>query len=85
MATWANPSLGGTIKNHLKKWLRNQKPPQGMVKCFIIINYVFSCLSISCNKIWLEVYFGNKKIVNFSKCVFLIEVSKIDSLHFGNS
>jgi hypothetical protein len=22
---WVNPSLGGTIKNHIKEWLRNQK------------------------------------------------------------
>jgi hypothetical protein len=22
---WVNPSLGGTIKNHLKEWLGNQK------------------------------------------------------------
>jgi hypothetical protein len=25
---WANPSLGGTIRNHLKEWLRNQKQPK---------------------------------------------------------
>jgi len=22
---WANPSLGGTTRNHFKEWLRNQK------------------------------------------------------------
>jgi len=24
---WRNPSLGGTTRNHLKEWLRNQKQP----------------------------------------------------------
>jgi hypothetical protein len=24
-SSWANPSLGGTTKNHVKEWLKNQK------------------------------------------------------------
>ncbi len=32
----ANPSLGGTIKNHLKKWLRNQKWPNHFPQPFLL-------------------------------------------------
>jgi hypothetical protein len=60
---WANPSLGGTTRNHIKEWLRNQKQPNHffepfLLNVFTIISYYYSCLSIACFNIWLEVYLG---------------------------
>jgi hypothetical protein len=53
---------GGTTRNHLKEWFKNQKQPNHFLGPFILnvfktINF-FSCLSIACTNIWLEVYFG---------------------------
>jgi hypothetical protein len=31
---WTKISLGGTIRNHLKKWLQNQNLPNNIVKPF---------------------------------------------------
>jgi hypothetical protein len=55
-----NPSLGGTTRNHLKEWLKNQKWPNHFhspfsLNVFTIINFLFSCLFIACHNIWLEV------------------------------
>jgi hypothetical protein len=36
----ANPSWGGTINNHFKKWLKNQKQPN--FGPFLL--YVFNCM-----------------------------------------
>jgi hypothetical protein len=57
----ANPFLGGTIRNHLKEWFKNQKQSNHFSKpfslnVFIAINYYFLCLSIACFNKWLEVY-----------------------------
>jgi hypothetical protein len=58
-----NPSLGGTTRNHLKEWLKNQKHPNHFFGPFSLnilttINYHFLGLSIACSNIWLEVYLG---------------------------
>jgi hypothetical protein len=55
-------SLGGTIRNHLKEWKGNKKQPIHFLGPFILnvfttIKFFFSCLSITCTNIWLEVYF----------------------------
>ncbi len=47
-----NPSLGGTTKNHLKKWLRILKNPNHFSRPFSLIFFTiiilfFSCLSIA--------------------------------------
>ncbi len=60
-------SLGGTIKNHLKVWLRNEKQPNHfpgpfILNVFITIYIYISCLLIACTNIWLEVYFEIKKL-----------------------
>ncbi len=31
---WVNPSLGGTLRNHLKEWLRNKKQPNHFFSSF---------------------------------------------------
>jgi len=56
-------SLGGTIRHHLKEWKKNQKHPNHFPRPFTLnvfttIIFFFSCLSIACTNIWLEVYFG---------------------------
>jgi hypothetical protein len=56
-----------TTRNHVKEWLRNQKhtnhfPGPFISNVFTIINFFPSCLSIACTNIWLEVYFGIKKL-----------------------
>jgi hypothetical protein len=43
---WVNPSLGGTTRNHLEEWLKNQKQPNHfsrpfLLNVFIAINYYF--------------------------------------------
>jgi len=58
---WVNPSLGGTTRNHLKEWLRNQKWSNHFLgpnplNIFISISSFFLCLSIACINIWFEVY-----------------------------
>jgi hypothetical protein len=60
-----NPSLGGTTRNHLKEWLKNQKWPNHFhwpfsLNVFTTINFLLSCLSTTCHNIWLEVYFEIK-------------------------
>jgi hypothetical protein len=70
MPSKANPSLGDTIRNHFKEWLKNKKWPNYFLGPFLLnvfttINCYFSCLSIACLNIWLEVYFGIKKCENF--------------------
>jgi hypothetical protein len=62
-----NPSLGGTTRNHLKEWLKNQKHPNHFSRPFSLnvltsINYYYLGLSIACSNIWLEVYLGILKI-----------------------
>jgi hypothetical protein len=66
---WVNPSLSGTIKNHLKEWLRNKKWTNNFLGPFplkffttIYIYIFFSCLFVACINIWLEVYFGTNKM-----------------------
>jgi hypothetical protein len=59
---WVNPSLGGTTRNHLKEWLRNQKWSNHFLEpnplnIFISISFFFLCLSIACTNIWFEIYF----------------------------
>jgi fluoride ion exporter CrcB/FEX len=62
--------LGGTTRNHLKEWFKNQKEPNHFLEMFIlnvfttIIFSFFSCLSIACTNIWFEIYFGIKEIGN---------------------
>jgi len=55
----ANPSLGGTTRNYLKEWLRNQKQSNHFLGPFSLIffttiNYYFS-MFIHC---MFEVYLG---------------------------
>jgi hypothetical protein len=38
---WAKTSLGGTIANHFKKWLKNQKWPNHFPRPFTLNNYKF--------------------------------------------
>jgi len=61
-----NPSLGGTTRNHLKEWLKNQKQPNHFLGPFSLnvftIIIFFSCLSIACTNICLQFYFENFKI-----------------------
>jgi hypothetical protein len=87
----ANPSLGGTTRNHLKEWLKNQKHPNHFFGPFSLnvlttINCYFLGLSIACFNIWLEVYLG---ILKIGKLIFFfltkIAPKKIDSLNFENS
>ncbi len=59
-----NP-LGGTTWNHLNEWLRNQKQPNHFPRpfnliVFKIMIFFWTCLSMACFNIWLEVYFGIK-------------------------
>jgi hypothetical protein len=84
--------LGWTTRNHFKEWLRNQKCTNhfhgpSTLDAITIINYFFSCLSIACTNIWLEVYFGIEKIkkIKNKKLLILMALSEIDSLNFGNS
>jgi hypothetical protein len=64
IASRVRASLGGTIRNHLKEQLRNQKRPNNFLGPFTLNVFTticilfFSCLSIACTNIWLEVYFG---------------------------
>jgi hypothetical protein len=67
--------LGGTTKNHLKEWLKNQKHPNH-----------FSCLSIACSNIWLQVYLGISKKFKNLKFTFLTKIAlKKININFGNS
>jgi len=72
---WAIPSLGDTIKKHLKEWLKNQKWPNHFLgpfplHVFTTINQltIFKC--IACLNIWFEVYFEIKKIKIIKKLYF---------------
>ncbi len=70
----ANSSLGGITKNHLKEWLKNQKESNHFLRHFTLnvfttIIFFFSCLSIACTNILLEVYFGIKKL-ELKKIIF---------------
>jgi hypothetical protein len=74
-----NSSLGGTTRNNLNEWLKNQKQPNHffgpfLLSVFIIIIF-FSCLSIECFNIWLEVYLGILKIGKKIKFIFLIKMA----------
>jgi len=42
---------------------------------FTIINYIFSCLSIACFNVWLEIYLGIKKIEKLKKVISLIKMA----------
>ncbi len=58
-----NPSLDGTIKNHFKESLRNQKWPNHFpgtftLNVFTITNLFSHIYQFSCTNIWLEIYFG---------------------------
>jgi len=62
MAHMVNPSLGGTIMKPLQGMVKEPKTTKSFfwalfVKCFHNYNF-FSCLSIACTNIWLEVYLG---------------------------
>jgi hypothetical protein len=77
---WANPSLGGTTRNHLEEWLKNKKQPNHFpgpfsLKFFTTINIIFSSLSISCFNIWFEVYLGIFKIGKLENFIFLIKMA----------
>jgi hypothetical protein len=68
---WDEPCLGGTTRNHLKEWLRNQKRPNCFPKPFtlnVFTTIIFFLMFI--NYIWLEVYFG----IIFKIYIFLIKM-----------
>jgi hypothetical protein len=56
-----NPSLaGGAIRNHYKEFFKKPKVAKSfswafLFKFFHNYNFIFSCLSISCLIIWLEI------------------------------
>jgi hypothetical protein len=45
------------------------------IKCFHNYEFFFSCLSIACSNIWLEVYLGIKKIGKFYNFINLIKMA----------
>jgi hypothetical protein len=55
-----------TINHFLGHFLKN---------VFTIINYYFSCLSIACSNIWLEIYLRIKNSGNSLKFIFLIQMA----------
>jgi hypothetical protein len=55
---WVVP-LQGMVK---KPKVTNHFPKPFLLYMFTTIIYLFSCLSIACTNIWLEVYFGIKKL-----------------------
>jgi hypothetical protein len=86
----ANPSLGGSTKNHFKELLRSKKQPNqffGPFTLSVFTTIIFlSCLSLACTNIWFEVYFGIKKsLIIIFKILIKMAPSKIDSLNFENS
>jgi hypothetical protein len=67
-----NPSLaGGAVRNHFEEFLKEPKVAKSLFWALsfnFFHNYKkknFSCLSISCHNIWLEFYFGIKKVKIF--------------------
>jgi hypothetical protein len=80
-----NPTLGGTTRNHLKEWLKNQKQPNHfygpiLLNVFTTINYYLSCLSIACFNIWLQAYLGILKfyIHNFKRPLRFLTTSTLE-------
>jgi hypothetical protein len=66
-------TLGVTIKNHLEEFIKEPKwldhcPRPFPSNAFITIVF-YSCLSIACFNIWLEVCFGIKKWKLLKFCI----------------
>ncbi len=73
------------------EWLKNQKWSNHCLRffplnVFITIIVIFSCLSIACTNMCLEVHIGMKKW-KLLKFVFLIKMAPlgINNFNFGNS
>jgi hypothetical protein len=87
-----NPSLGGTIENHPKEWLWNQKWPNHFPRPFIlnlftaIIIIFYHFYQLHALIYGLEVYFGIKKLKIVEICIPIkMAPLEIDNLNFGNS
>jgi hypothetical protein len=89
---WVNPSLGGTTKNHLKEWLRDQKWSNhflgpNLLNIFISISFFSYAYSLHALIYGLKFILKFLKMIFFLNFIFLIKIvlSKICSFNFGNS
>jgi len=64
---WTNPSLGGTIRNHLKEWLRNQKNQIIFLGPFFVKSFHnYKLLFFHVHQLYVLIY-GLKFIWKFKK------------------
>ncbi len=68
VGTWGNPSLDGTIRNHLMEWLMNQKQPNHFSDPFSLnVFHNYKLLLFQVNQLHALIYglkqFGNFKIL----------------------
>ncbi len=73
---WTNPSLGGTIRNHLKEWLRKQKWQNHFsrpfpLNVFTTVNYNFFmfylCLISNCIPIPIQLHHDNESCIKLAQ------------------